>query len=103
MLSLTPNTVDSSTGPHTIDVTLRATDDLSGIGFVVSNLSPNGIAYNGGAFTLTSGTNTDGEYHGTIQIPQFAPSGNYQLQIVIGDNVQHVTSENPSGQTVQVM
>jgi serine protease len=103
VLSLSPTTIDTSTSGGSVDVKIRLTDDVSGVGYAVAYLSlaSAGINYNSPRLTLTSGTILDGVYQGTIEVPQYAPPGTYRLRVSIQDRVERTTTSYP-GPTVEM-
>jgi hypothetical protein len=103
VISLSPTTVDTSTSGQTVDVSVRLTDDLSGVTTATAYLSlPSaGINYNSPRLQLVSGTDLDGVYEGSIALPRFAPPGTYQLRIAIQDRVERTSNTYP-GPTVSV-
>lgn len=87
-----PKTVDVSTGPQTITLTLRITDDLSGFEF--GNfllLSPSGQQVSSGGYNAAhraSGNSLDGVYQVAAVIPQFSEAGTWRvIQVFLRDQV----------------
>ena len=87
-ISVSPQAVDVSDGPQTVQVIYTATDDISGVahntGYVsglvfTSPSSAQAVKINAGTFVLTSGTAQNGQHSGTATFPQFAESGAWQL------------------------
>ena len=76
-LTISPNMIDTTTGPKQVKVTAKITDDLSGVAemhgipaYCNGFLGPSGNARTGGfSFQLTSGNNHDGIYTGTSDFP----------------------------------
>jgi len=88
--SFTPSTVDVSSGPATVQVTIHATDDVSGIDYVSSYfISPSGeqrVYFS--TRNLVSGTINDGVYSDTMTVPQFSEAGTWATErICLRDNL----------------
>ena len=94
-VTLDRSEVDTTEGPATIAVTVRAIDDLSGISYVQLDFeSPSGEQQTS-MFTnrLTSGSFTDGIYVDTITLPRFSESGTWRLEhTYLTDNVGNYRS-----------
>lgn len=87
-----PKTIDVSTGPQTVTLTLRITDDLSGFDF--GNflfLSPSGQQVISGGYNAPNriaGNSIDGVYEVTGHIPQFSEAGTWRvIQVFLRDQV----------------
>lgn len=95
------NTVNVSNGPQQIDFTIIATDNLSGIKRAyVYAYSPSGQQYEFGWASLTSGSYLNGVYKGTIEIPQYAETGQWSFTyIYIEDNVGNYYYPDMQGQS----
>ncbi|HET6997600.1 MAG TPA: hypothetical protein VFI03_03340 [Solirubrobacterales bacterium] len=79
-LTISPSTVDTSSGPATVTMTIHATDPLSGVesiggGFDMPNVNGN----YGFAMPRVGGGARDGEWRIEIQLPQHAAPGKWQL------------------------
>jgi hypothetical protein len=90
--SVAPGTIDTSTAPRTVTLTLRITDNLSGFEF--GNflfISPSGQQVNAGGINAPhriSGNSTDGVYEVVTTFPQFSEVGTWRLiQIFMRDVV----------------
>jgi hypothetical protein len=81
-ISLSSTSLDSSSGPASIDATVHVDDDMSGFGSLLIILNgPAGqigrLYFNHAA--RTSGTAVSGDYAGSIDLPHFAASGDWQV------------------------
>jgi hypothetical protein len=89
ILSVTPNPVDVSGGPATALVTLRITDDVSGlndgnVGILTPTGSWTGSSYFS-EFWRISGDELDGIYQVEIDVPQYAAPGTWSLSCFLMD------------------
>lgn len=91
-----PETIDTSSGPQTITVTVHVTDDLSGVEWVSIGFGKEGTTQNigidivpGGDRTeLLEGNNRDGYYRKTMTLPQYSAYGTWEMTtVVLVDNV----------------
>ena len=97
--SMTPGSVNVSTGSQNVTVSLGATDDLSGVAtIVVSFVDSNGgsvppmdFGGAGNTLALISGTTTDGSYEGTLTVPQYWPGGTWRAVVTVTDRTNKVT------------
>ena len=87
-----PKTVDVSSGPQIITITMRITDDLSGFDF--GNfliLSPSGQQVISGGYNSAnriSGNSLDGVYEVVATVPQFSEAGTWHvIQVFMKDLV----------------
>ena len=87
-----PKTIDVSSGPQTVTLTLRITDDLSGFEF--GNflfLSPSGQQVISGGYNAPNriaGNSLDGVYQASAAIPQFSEAGTWKvIQVFLRDQV----------------
>ena len=87
-LALSPTSVDVTTGPKSVLVTMTATDDLSGVKFVTVTFTSPHVSQTQFAFlSLSGGTATNGTFTGNATIPQYADNGTWNISSVfIGDN-----------------
>ena len=86
-LTVSPATVNTSSGSQTVTVDVHATDDLSGVAGVVVSLS-NGSRYlSSTAHLLAGGERLDGTWEASVTLPQFAAAGRYSLSVGVVDNV----------------
>jgi hypothetical protein len=87
--SFSPTQVDTTSTPATLNVTAQITDDLSGVaGALVQFVSPSGQHYASAWFGLSSGTNLNGTYSGTVTIPAFTEPGAWTVNdLYVVDNV----------------
>ncbi|MGD9418114.1 MAG: DUF7035 domain-containing protein [Verrucomicrobiota bacterium JB025] len=89
-ISIVPTTVDVSSGPATLHVSIQLTDDDSGIqdGFI--NLyNPSNTNANWQHFDhneLTAGDNLDGTYEVDIAVPQYGEPGDWEVHVDLWDN-----------------
>jgi hypothetical protein len=85
--SFTPTTVDVSTKSQDVTVTVRLTDDLSGVAsaYVVFKNPPPAYQPVFATLSRVSGSALDGTYQATVTIPAFAEAGTW---LVSGVNVQ---------------
>jgi len=102
-LSLSPASVDTSTGDKTITVTARVSDDLAG--FTGGHQSPSSFALNfrspsRGQYVSAwfndshriSGDQLDGTYQNVLTIPAFAEQGTWTVDTLqLADNAGNVT------------
>src|SRR5439155_5125418 len=84
--SLSPTSVDTSSGPATITFTARITDDVSGFDLGVVQLQgPSGqfINVNFNASSRISGSALDGTYDIAATLPRFAEQGTWLVDIAV--------------------
>ena len=95
-LTVSPATADVTNGSATFTITMRVTDDWSGVNYVsVSYDGPNtGMGY-GTNPVLVSGDTLDGTYQATATIPQYAPPGAWGLYIGASDRVGNGVGYEP--------
>ncbi|MCB0869919.1 MAG: hypothetical protein KDB52_03730 [Solirubrobacterales bacterium] len=89
--SVTPDQIDTTTESAVVSVSLRATDNLAGVGdygVTVNALPANGNGF-GEFLTRTSGTSLDGIYEGTIEIPEGTALGTIRLSPTVWDEAQN--------------
>src|SRR5438067_1613622 len=93
-LTLNPTSVNVTTGPKSVLVTMTATDDLSGVKFVTVTFTSPNVGQTQYAFlSLSSGSATNGTFTGNATIPQYADNGTWNISSVfIGDNAGNSTS-----------
>ena len=97
-LTFTPTSIDVSSGPANVTFSLHVTDNLSGASSVrVFLANPGRTVTVLGILVRTAGTPQDGMWTGTVQVPQFATAGTWQLSSVqvldfAGNNAQIVTA-----------
>ena len=78
--------VDTSTGPKPVEVTLDVSDDISGVETVfVTLLGPAGQLIQNGSATRTSGDLVAGSYRIELLLPQFAQKGTWIVQAELVD------------------
>lgn len=111
--SATPGSANVTSGSQTVSMSMRITDDVSGLeaSWVYLSLEPlNGeMSMGTDPLTLVSGSATDGIYSSSTTIPQGFPSGTYYWRLNVKDytgNRRTVTSHPvfvaspfPSGST----
>ncbi|MGA8433174.1 MAG: hypothetical protein WB729_25355, partial [Candidatus Sulfotelmatobacter sp.] len=83
-----PQSVDVTNAPATFNVTIQATDDLSGVNYIgVTWVSPSRLNSTGGGLNLSSGTNLNGTWTETFTVPQFVEPGTWTIgQMTLVDN-----------------
>lgn len=88
--SVSPASVDVTSGPQTVTITLRATDDDSGVYFgntylydVANHMVTLDLFGDG---QRTSGDELDGIYTVTMTVPQYARPGNWRVDAFVRDN-----------------
>ena len=79
-LSFEPTSIDTSSGPATVDVSLAATDDLSGLYTVQVGFSNPSGSYNAGGSGSLSGLNDATTF--TVTFPRFSEAGIWTLNFV---------------------
>ncbi|MCX6621199.1 MAG: hypothetical protein NTY38_08975 [Acidobacteria bacterium] len=101
--SISPTTVDTSSGPVTLNVRIAASDDLSGFGSgstgngsIDLRQPSGGNPFGRGSLPITGGTNLNPIFEFTLTVPQFSPSGPYPISIVLVDNVFNIQRVSPS-------
>lgn len=99
--SFTPATIDTSTAPQSVTITLRITDDVSGFEFgSFIFISPSGQQINSGGYNFAhriSGNAFDGVYEITTTFPQFSEIGAWRvLQVFVRDAVGNSNVFNDS-------
>src|SRR5262249_39461404 len=84
--SFSPTTIDTSSGPARVTVSLSATDDLTGMAFVlVQFASPSGTQVRV-ADTFTSAPATSFSTTLDVSFPQFSETGTWTVQGVVLDD-----------------
>ena len=100
--TVTPSSVDVSSGARDVTVTVPITDNLSGVFrvwaylFSPSNLAHAGTQAGGTEFSLSSGTRLNGVWQGLITIPQSSEAGDWRLSVVAQDAVRNTVNPNSS-------
>ncbi|CAN5530267.1 hypothetical protein BH10ACT11_BH10ACT11_02690 [soil metagenome] len=87
-LTMSPPSVDTSTGSQTLHFTVKATDDLAGIDAgqsYVDVITPAGKEQAYTYLSLTSGTATDGTLTGDAILPRYSAQGTYTLELLLVD------------------
>src|ERR1035437_3412717 len=81
VVSISPNSVDVSTGTKSVNVTTHVTDDLSGVSSVCQRFtSPSGKQQTlSSCSSRVSGTALDGIYTASVQIPMYVEAGVWNL------------------------
>lgn len=87
-LTVTPNSVDTTTGTQQVTVSATATDSESGVLGIIVYTSPGGV---------TDGPHSElarhgGTWTGTLTIRQCAPTGTWTLSAALGDRARNSTS-----------
>ena len=86
----TPTTIDVTSGAQNVTVTLRVTDDLSGVSYMfLSFQSPSGQYQYQYIYSSNriAGNEFDGIYQGSVEIPQFSEAGTWQASVQMVDTV----------------
>ena len=96
--SISPTTVDVSQTSQIVTVTMRITDDESGV--VTPNVTAgsdiNSASTGFGAVRLVSGDNLDGIWEATLTVPQGTTSGNWSVSLFpLKDNADNTGSFGP--------
>ncbi len=89
----TPSQINTAELERTVDFTLSATDDLSGIDPVAARviaIDPVNQPRHASPLTLVGGTPTNGSYTASIIIPQGSATGTWKLQVELVDAVGNV-------------
>jgi hypothetical protein len=88
-ISISPDPVDISAGTQTLTATVRVTDDDSGLSYGSLYLyNPNNLYVRAGSFSnlqRTSGTDLDGIYVCTVEVPVYAVPGVWRMEAVVSD------------------
>lgn len=95
----TPSQINTAELERTVDFTLSATDDLSGIDPVAARviaLDPVNQPRHTSPLTLVGGTPTNGSYTASIIIPQGSATGTWKLQVELVDAVGNVEVVTPA-------
>ena len=78
--TFSPQSVDVTNGSATVNVTVQATDDLSGVqGVGASWISPDGANEVSAGLDLSSGTTLNGTWTGPVTVPQFVEAGTWSI------------------------
>jgi hypothetical protein len=96
--SFSPDTVHVSAGPDTVVVSVRATDDVTGVGYIAAMVrSASGSTTLGVAgCRLVEGTANDGTFHCNLPIPQGIERGTYTfVQLTLYDNLNRIRDYPP--------
>lgn len=79
-LTILPSSIDTSSGPATVTMTIHATDSLSGVESMGGSFDmPNTLGNYGFAMPRVRGRAPDGEWEIQIQLPRHAASGEWKL------------------------
>ena len=97
VLSLSANrsSVDTSTGPQPVTLSVHAADDFSGVAALQLSLTGSGRAYTGLA-KLEAGTRLNGTWSATLTLPQGSPQGTYAIGAAVVDEAGNSRSYNYS-------
>jgi hypothetical protein len=92
-MTITPSTIDTSTGPQMVTLTLHITDNLSGVAArgiaEVSFFGPGNqqVYANFHDGDQVSGTSVDGVYTTTAVVPALSPKGTFSIdRLIVADN-----------------
>ncbi len=86
--TISPGSVDTETGQKTVDFTLSATDDSSGVDAALSQVvvhAPAGNPTFSDSLQLTSGDDLDGTYSASITLPQYSAQGTWTVDLKLVD------------------
>ncbi|MFY9570863.1 MAG: hypothetical protein WAV20_05655, partial [Blastocatellia bacterium] len=82
-LSISPSSIDVTSGPQDVAFTIRATDALSGFSsgsFAIFSPSAGQAKFGSfGAFNRISGDEMDGVYQTVVTFPQFSEAGTWHI------------------------
>ncbi|WP_202879289.1 hypothetical protein [Nocardioides cynanchi] len=103
-VTVAPGSVSTLSGPAQVTITAHITDS-GGSGVMVAGTmlrtADFSSAFLFGGLTLTSGTDQDGVWTGTVDLPQGTPPGTYYVAVNAYDNAnngrQYISSSYPSG------
>jgi fibronectin type III domain protein len=86
--TVSPAGGDVTLAAATFSVSLHITDDLSGVGSLsLGWLNLQHTADHGVALIRSAGTDLDGTWTGTFEIPRYSPAGRYALEMSVTDRV----------------
>lgn len=77
--SFTPASVDATAGPAKVTVTMRVTDDLTGVNLVYANFFSSSGQRAPAYMSLISGDKLDGIYRGTATFPKHCEAGAWKV------------------------
>lgn len=81
--TISPGTVDVTTGSKTVTITATVTDDLAGLDYIGCYFySPSRLRNLSTSLALTAGTNQNGTFSGTVNVPQYMEGGTWKLDQV---------------------
>ncbi len=82
-----PMAVNTTTSAATVNVTAQVTDDLSGVGYVTMLfISPSRQYAQNAYMYLSSGSDLDGTWTGTVTIPAYSEAGTWTVEgVEVGD------------------
>ncbi len=95
-VTLTPETIDTSTGARAVVVDVHATDDLSGVGSVQATLTSGGQSQSAPASLQAGGTVLDGTWQATVTLPRWSQQGTWRLSLTAIDQIGNSVSLSPS-------
>lgn len=97
-LTVDRTSIDTSTSPQTVKVTIRVTDDLAGL-----RGAPTIEAYHAATqqrlwfgLSRTSGDTLDGRWEGELTLPRYAPRGRYGFYPRVVDRQRNIADLNPT-------
>ncbi len=100
-INITPGTVDASLGPATIGIDVTLSDDLSGFRdaylffFNPSNIEQVGLFTVLDGSNRTSGSDVNGSYHVSKQLPQGSAEGQWLVRVFLRDRVGRTRMYGP--------
>jgi hypothetical protein len=113
-ITVSPNSIDTTTGPKNFTVSVAATDDLSGVNYVyvylttLSTNQPNNTrSISCFAGSLYSGSRSAGVFTGTCSFPQYSQAGTWYVYAAqaydnVGNNRYYSTPLPFSSGTIEV-
>ena len=95
-VTLTPETIDTSTGSRAVVIDVHATDDLSGVGSLQATLTSGGQSQSASASLQSGGTVLDGTWQATVTLPRWSQQGTWWLSLAATDQIGNSVSLSPS-------
>jgi hypothetical protein len=84
-ISVAPSTVDVRTPHRRVTITVRASDDLAGVAFVVASFVPGLPRLNPFLATWVAGNARDGTWRAVVVLPKDTPTGSYRVSVDVRD------------------
>ncbi len=95
-VTISPTSVDTSTGAQTVTVDVHATDDISGVASINATLSAGSQQVSAPATLQPEGTPLDGTWRATLTLPRYAQQGAWALSLSASDGAGNATSLSAS-------